>query len=385
MSTRSTTVVLALAFVSCSTPQSQPSKTIDAGSFDKGALVTALGTCVLDSYRAFDVAAKKLASDPTRDNWTAASDAWQLVEVMQLGPLGGTALPGGQGLRDTFYTWPLSGRCQIDRALVTKAYANADFGTTSLTTVRGLAALEYLLFYAGTDNGCGSSEDINATGSWAALSKEELTARKAAYAKALADDLSARSGALVDLWDPSKGKFLTQFSTAGRGSTVYATPEAALNSVFDALIYVDSMTKDRKVAIPIGLVDPAACEAPPCPELLESRYSTRSLKNVRQNLVAMRKLVTGCGADFSGVGFDDLFDAVGAGAVGDELDGDLVAAIAAVDKFPHASFEEAMTKGDLESIKTIQVAIKRVTDTLKTDFVSVLHLDLPKRIAGDMD
>lgn len=379
--------VLALASAfSCSKPTSRPQTTgLDAGSFDKSALVRAFGACALDTYRAFDVAAKQLAATPTRASWSTAMDAWQEAELMQFGPLGGTALPGGQGLRDSFYAWPLLGRCQIDRALVNKSYEAPDFDKTSLVTARGLGALEYLLFYDGAENACGSSEDINVSGAWAALSKDELTARRAAYAGALVKELSARSGALVDLWEPAKGNYLGTFSAAGQGSAVYPTLESALNSVVDALYYVDEVTKDRKIAIPIGLVDPAACAAPPCGELLESRYAVRAKQHVRSNLIGLRKLLLGCAADGTGLAFDDLLDAVGANAVADDLDADLKAAIDAVDKFPHASFEEAMAKGDLESIKKLQLAIKAVTDTLKTEFISLLKLELPKRVAGDMD
>lgn len=382
MSTRPSLFFLCL-LASCSKPSSRTTTTaIDAGAFDKSALVTALGTCALDTYRAFDVAAKKLASDPSKENWSLAMDAWEEAEVMQFGPLGGTQLPGGQGLRDVFYSWPLSGRCQIDRAIGNKTYESPDFTKTGLVTARGLGALEYLLFYGGTDNGCGSSEDINATGTWAALSKEELAGRKAAYAKVLASDLSARSGDLVNLWTTG---FLNTFSTAGNGSSLFPTQELAFDSVVDGMMYIDSITKDRKISIPIGLVDPASCSEPPCPELLESKYAVRSKQNVRINLVALRKLLIGCGKDFSGLGFDDLFDAVGAVGTADELDADLAAAISAVDAFPHASFEEAMSKGDTASMDKLRVAIKNVTDNLKSDFKSILNLRLPMRVAGDMD
>jgi uncharacterized protein len=374
--------LLVFAVLGCSKPTSHSTNTIDAGAFDKSTLVSALGNCALDTYRAFDVAAKKLAAEPTRETWNAAMDAWQEAEVMQWGPLGGTALPGGQGLRDQFYAWPLIGRCQIDRAIANKTYESADFAKTSLVTTRGLAALEYLLFYAGTDNGCGSSEDINASGTWAALSKEELAARKAAYAKVLANDLTAHSGELVTVWTSS---FLQSFSSAGKGSVLFPTHEKAFDSVVDAMFYVDEITKDRKISIPIGLVDPAACAEPPCADLLESKYAVRAKQHVRANLVALRKLLIGCGKDFSGVGFDDLFDAVGASGNSDELDEDLVLAIAAVDAFPYPSFEDAMAKGDTAALDKLRVAIKDVTDNLKTDFKSILKLNLPMRVAGDMD
>lgn len=379
-------LLLALTALSCSKPSSQPGRpVVDAGSFDKSALVAAFGACAVDSYRAFDATAKKLAATPSRETWTSAMDAFEEVELMQWGPLGGTSLPGGQGLRDTFYAWPLLGRCQIDRAIVNKSYEAPDFTKTSLVTTRGLGALEYLLFFEGAENACGSSEDINTSGAWAALSKDEIAARKLAYIKVLTADVGARSAALVDLWDPTKGNYLGTFSSAGKGSAVYPTVESALNSVVDALYYVDSVTKDRKVAIPIGLVDPAACSEPPCGELLESRYAVRAKQHVRTNLLALRKLLIGCAADGSGLAFDDLLDAAGASALADDLDADLKAAIATVDAFPYPTFEEAMTKGDLEAIKKVQLAIKAVTDTLKTEFISVLKLELPKRVAGDMD
>ena len=42
---------------------------------------------------------------------------------------------------------------------------------------KSLAAAEYLLFYGGTDNACSPSSAINGTGSWAALSADELATR----------------------------------------------------------------------------------------------------------------------------------------------------------------------------------------------------------------
>jgi len=379
---------------SCSKPTSKPSNTVDAGSFDRSALLTALGTCAATTARSFEQSAQKLATAVTayaadrtdtnkkaaREAWLAASDTWQEAEVMQFGPLGPTSSLGGQGLRDNFYAWPLLGRCQTDRATAMKSYEAADFSKTALITTRGLGALEYLLFFEGTANGCGASEDINASGTWAAIPAEELAARKAAYAKVLAADLVARSGELATTWD--KG-FLTTFATAGSGSSVYPTVEAALNTVTDAMFYIYFMTRDRKLGAPLGL-DLALCPEGPCADLVESPYAAHNVKPLRSNLVGFRRLFEGCGADFSGVAFDDLLVAIGAGTLANEMKTDIAAAIAAVDAYPYKTIEEGLAK-DVPAVQKLYDALKSITDMLKVDFTGVLKLQVPARVGGDAD
>src|SRR5262245_30408682 len=70
----------------------------DAGSFDKPALLSAFGQCVLGNYRTFrdraaeaEAAAKKASETPeslpaAQDAWKKAMDVWQEAEAMQLGP-----------------------------------------------------------------------------------------------------------------------------------------------------------------------------------------------------------------------------------------------------------------------------------------------------------
>lgn len=116
---------------------------------------------------------------------------------------------------------------------------------------KGLGALEYLLFYQGTDNGCSADTAINATGSWAALSQDELKVRKRAYAKAAAAEVLIHARELLSAWEKDKGNFLTQLASAGQGSQVFATQQAALNAVSDGLFYLEVVSKDRKLAQPL--------------------------------------------------------------------------------------------------------------------------------------
>jgi predicted lipoprotein len=365
-----------------------------APGIDRTKYLRAFGECALGTYRSFQTAAvehavavTKLEAEPTDANraaaraaWEKAIDLWQQAEVMQIGPLSPTGLAGGQGLRDGIYSWPLFNRCFVEQNLVAKSHESPTFATTALVNVRTLAANDYLLFHEGTENACAATSTINTDGSWAALSAVELAARKRGYAKAISADVSRLAQGLVDAWDPAKGNFLGALATAGSGSAVYPSQSLATNAVSDAMFYLDTHVKDAKLGIPLAL---SQCTAV-CPERLESQWAKRSKEHVRNNLVGFRKLLPGCGDDFSGLGFDDLLTAIGAGAVGKQMDADTVAAIAAVDAVAFKTFDEARVK-DPPSVRRVYDAIKKITDALKTEFVGVLSLELPKRVEGDAD
>ncbi len=385
---------LLVLHAACSTPESRTrapdagGTEVDAPGFDQGALLGAFGECALSTYRAFQTSAAKLATatdggdrEAALAAWTEAIDVFQQAELMQFGPLAPTSAPGGKALREPIYAWPLVSRCQIDQALASKEYETPGFTTAALVNVKGLGALEYLVAYTGEDNGCAPTSTLNTSGAWTAI-VPELPARKAGYAKVVGADVSKLASDLVAAWDPASGAFVRELQTAGDGSTVYPTRQDALNAVSDALFYLDKVTKDAKLGTPLGLT--AECTDGPCPDRVESPWAKRSKAHVRANLIGFRKLFEGCGADFSGLGFDDLLVAVGAGSVATEMGKDVAAAIAVVDAFPYASIEEGLAS-DPASVTALHAAIKRITDALKTEFVSVLGLKLPKSASGDAD
>lgn len=398
--------LVAMTFVAfaCSKPTSQPplpgvTQPEVGASFDKQKVLAAFGACALDTYRAFESAATKLQSaadtaksEPTDANrkaalaaWSAAIDVWEQAEMMQFGPLGprSEGNPGGEALRDNIYGWPLFGRCPVDQLTVAKSYETPDFFVGALVNTRGLAAVEYLLGYDGADNGCAATATINSSGSWAAMTTEDRVARKNAFASVLVQDVTSQARSLVEAWDPAKGDFVGKLATAGKGSSVYATDQLAFNAVSDGLFYLDSATKDQKLAVPLAIDTKKQCAAV-CPERLESPYAKRSKEHLRNNLIGFRKLFEGCGDGFAGLGFDDYLEAIGAGSVAKEMKADLVNAIAVVDAYPYATLDEGLLK-DPPAVQKIHDAIKAITDALKTEFVSVLVLKIPQSAAGDAD
>lgn len=365
----------------------------DVGTrFDRAPLLRAFADCSVATYRDFAGAANLLSAATTaaadapgdatlamaRTAWNEAIDRWQQAELLQIGPAASAPSAGAQGLRAGIYSWPEVNRCLIDQQTVSQTYATELFPATPDST-RGLAALEYLLFYEGSDNGCDASVGINTSGSWAALSADELKQRKLAYAKAAAKDVAQRAKDLLAAWEA--GGFATQLATAGQGSTVFPTGGAGISAVADALFYMDVMAKDRKLATPLGLRD---CPTASCPAASESTWARRSIPHLRNNLLGFRRLFLGCGPQGEGQGFDDLMNAAGASDLRSRMSADLESALASIDALKSPDLPTAIAS-EKSSVVSIYDAIKRITDALKADFTIVLQITPPKRVEGDQD
>lgn len=373
-----------------------PSVPTKPPKFTKKALLTALAECATASYGEFATlsgalseATHKLAAEPndTNDNaartaWLGAMASWERAEPLSFGPAAPTTSVGGQALRDQIYIFPLASYCLVDQGIVSKSYENANF-PSSLGSSRGLSSLEYLLFHGASNNACNSLVSINSSGAWAALGTSELRARRAGYAKAAAADVQARAEALVAAWSTQQGNFYATFVNAGSGSAVYASNQDAFNVVSDALFYVEQELKDWKLGWPLGLV-PDCVNAPnTCPNDVESRYAHVSTDHLRQNLIGFRRGFEGCGLNYYGLGFDDWLTSVGAEDLAERMLTALVDAQLAVDQLA-PPVEEAIVTSP-QKVAAVHAAVKKLTDLLKTEFVTVLNLELPAGSEGDND
>ncbi|MGE0323913.1 MAG: imelysin family protein [Polyangiaceae bacterium] len=368
-------------------------------TFSKSALLASIAQCALTRYEAHRQSALELqrttqafATDPSDVNalsaqnaWRQAISAWQRAELFRFGPAARTGEPGAQDLRDQIYGWPLVSRCKVDEQLVGQDYMKPEFAS-SLINGRTHSALDYLLFYAGEDNGCSSFSAINANGTWSALGAEEIRARKAAYAGAIGSLLLTNASLLVEHWVPAQpnfpnGKnFCNSLATAGMGSSVFDSDQAALNAVSDALFYVDKELKDWKLGRPVGFVD---CFSEVCPEAVELPFSKGSLAHIANNLAGFRDLFTGCSDSALRLGFDDWLTAVGAESVSQRMLTALDGAQLEVSKV--AGPLDTAVVNDKASVERAYAAVKQLTDILKTEFVTVLNLELPKSAEGDND
>jgi len=367
---------------------------IPAEPFSKAAFLRQVADCAVLRYQDFEVhalaldeAAKTNLATPTdetakavRNAWLAANASWQVAETFRFGPAARSADEdaGAQEIRDQIYAWRFGGRCPVETALVDELYATSAFGS-SLINNRGLGAAEYLLFYPGSDNECPDYSAINKNGTWAALGASEIAARKRAYAEAVAADILKNTRKLLTAWDPAGGNFRKKLTQPGSGS-VYPNEQAALNAVWHGLFYVEKEVKDYKLGVPLGVSE---CVSGLCPEALEARYAKVSTANIRQNYLGFRRLFQGCGGNFTGLGFDDWLDAIGASDLRGRMLSALDGAQTAIDALD-PPLEVSITQ-NTERVWAVYLALKQLTDLLKSEFVTVLDLELPAGAGSDND
>jgi predicted lipoprotein len=308
---------------------------------------------------------------------------WQQAEAINLGPAAAPGkAAGGKGLGDYLYSWPDAvNPCRVDQELVSANYQNPTFFDTAHVDAFGLAALEYLLFGESPQNSCPATATINTAGTWSALSAAELAKRRADYAKAAALHLEKKAAELLAAWEPSGGNFLAEFQNPGG---VYATPRAGVDELFAGLFHVDLMVKDRKLALPSGI--DVRCVPETCPELLESKWAHHSGENVAANLRGFLLAFTAGdepSGETDGLGFDDYLKHRGAPELAASIIADSKAAIASAEALT-PTLEDALAT-DVEKVRAVHAAVKKITDQLKSQMVTVLNLRVPDEGASDND
>lgn len=321
--------------------------------------------------------------EAARTAWKKVMTAVQRAEVMQVGPAATSMRTGGLALRDELYSWPDAvNPCRVDQELVANQFRTPGFFGTVLVSAYGLDALEYLLFVDGPNNTCPSQATINTQGSWATIGATELARRRADYADAVAERVATDAARLVEAWEPSGGDFLGELQRAGQAGASFSSAQMAVDDFFAAMLYLDLFAKDRKLAEPAGISP--LCGAPFCPQKAESRFARHSKENLHANLSGFQALLLGNAPDEpERVGFDDFLTARGAPELATQLAEETTSALLAVDALA-PSLEEALVS-DLPLVQTAHTAVKRLTDLLKSQFVTVLNLQVPDEGASDND
>ena len=357
--------------------------------FTREALRAAASDCAVYQYCRFEAKAQKLAEKVnahaqarSEESLLAAQAAWreamarlQNVELFQFGPYGSKAEAAGrdtyqgQAIRDQIYSWPVTARCRVEEQVATEKYKTQGWNNVFISA-RGLYALEYLLFYPGTDSVCPPGTPTATA--YASLDASELDTHKLAYAVALAGDVQSRMASLIAAWKPDSGNFRETFVSASG----YPDGQEALNILAWSLVYVEREVKDWKLGIPAGytLTHPVT-EA-------ETPYAHVGSDNLRENLRGFQSLFQGCGENGEGLGFDDWLTDAGHPELAAEMVTALANARAAAETFPPL---DAATP---EQLETMYRAVKALTDPLKNDLFgagSPLNLKLPAGVASDTD
>ncbi|SHI11394.1 imelysin family protein [Ferrimonas marina] len=310
------------------------------------------------------------AGGDAQQTWLALMAQWQQAELMQIGPLGSEAT-----LRNRIYSYPVVNRCAVDQDVAFFEAGNINGNPYDITvrtdTRKGLDALEHLLFAPDADHRC---PDNLAPAGWNARPEAERWLARCQFAEAVAADLEANLALLQQQW----ASYAEQLKSAGEPGSEFSDVHQAVNAISDGLFYLDGLTKDAKLGVPLqGFA--GACLDEECLSTLESGFSASSIDNVVNNLVAFKSLFEG----LEGAGFDDYLNDVGNPELAQRMVADLDAVIVDGTTYP-GPLSQVLTE-DPERVAQTQAGVKTVTDQLKVDFISSLALELPPTAAGDND
>jgi uncharacterized protein len=308
--------------------------------------------------------------------WADAVDAWQRADALLVGP----AAMDDKALRDRIYAWPSLAPCDLDRDTVSRWNNPGGYDiTTKLARQRSLASIEFLLFPPSDQHNC-----ISEPAGWGALAAD-LPRARCRLAHTLAVDVAAAAAQLHLAWRADGGDYVGQLARAGTSGSSLPGAHEALNLVSDSFFYIDRMVKDMKLGEAAGIVMGNACGVigQPCLREVELRYADRGAFAIRANLAALREAVTGTTATSDGPGFDDFLIAVGHPDLAAQMIGDLDDAIAKAAALPD-SYLDALANSYAAVVAT-HTATREFTNHLKSQFLTVLALDIPDDVASDND
>lgn len=324
---------------------------------------------------ALDAGQPAATLEAARAAGNAAIDAWERADTLLVGP----AAMDHAKLRNEIYAWPLLSPCELDRDVAGRWADPASYDvSTELVNARSLTAVEYLLYPTTSDHSC-----VTAPTGWDTLGAD-LPRARCRLAQAIATDVAAKAAELHTAWRPDGGDYVGELARAGTSASTIPSAQEAINRISDGMFYVDKMVKDMKLAEAAGIAL-NACQTvqTPCVREVELRFSDRATFALRGNLDALRQALTGTTPIEDGPAFDDFMRALGQPELADRMIAKLDAAIAAAAALPD-SFLTALDT-DYAKVVAAHAAVRDFTDDLKSQFLTVLALEIPNDVAADND
>jgi predicted lipoprotein len=279
-----------------------------------------------------------------RGAWGAARGAWKRTEVFAFGPTAEEPLRLGPKID----AWP----AREDTIAETLAAPGAIDLEKVGVYARGLPVIEALLYSPGVDV-------------VSSLSGAE-GARRCEYLVALTADLRQSAEALRDAWHPERGGYLLLL-TSPSASGPFLGPQEALGELVNRMAFTVENIRSNKLNTPLGKKG----DGTPDPSLVESRFSARSLDDIRDNLAGLEAIYTGRYGERQGLGLRDY-------ASGRGLDfdaaffGHLEASRGALDAIPGTLGEAVVASPD--KVEAAVVALRELQVLIQSDIIGALGL-----------
>jgi predicted lipoprotein len=286
--------------------------------------------------------AEKLAA--AQEAWGEARRPWKEAQLFSFGPYSMEPLRFGpkidfQPAREESVASVLEGSGGLDGASVSQLGAAA----------RGMAALEVLLWrFEGTP------EEVFVPGS-----------RRCAYLQGATEDLGVQLGALRAAWEPAQGGYLNALTDPQPDG--YGDLQMALGEVVNRMGYLLENLRLDRLGRPLG----REFGGSPQPEIVESRFSHRSIEDLRDNLRGLEVVWFGPGEPAGAMGLSHYIRRRSAGfdaRFRAQLDG-LYAALDAIDgPLEEAIFSDA---DDVQALIDLLVEAQRF---VQVDVIGALGL-----------
>lgn len=336
---------------------------------------------------------------PLQTNWKKAMLTYHRLATLNFGP----SAEETSTAMNSLYSFDGEEKCRVDLQL----YRISRQGETALPrfdvidnyNVRGLDSLEPLFFSNPNQTRCSRANPrITEWFEKPLLEKEKIVCD---YSLHLMKDMVVKANELSKAWSPQIGHYTAQMLRGKKGSPIEVT-----NDISQALFFLDTNTKDRKLAYPAGFevrIDGTvqSCSPETCPSKIEHPYSGIGYEALLTSLEGFEVLFKGIGhkTDQDGFGFDDLLASREKG----DLSNQIILKIQNVientkkvqkkvpfkDLFKNIDPEKCQattpTNRLVEACALVQ-DIREVTNLLKNEYLNALgELSAPRQAQGDND
>ena len=309
--------------------------------------------------------------------WQETMFLWQQIELYQFGPaVKSEYVLGGEGLRDLIYSWPMSYSCRVDQEILSFDSQKMNYFEGKVTTISGLDALEHLVYSNPEKNTCPSPLEINDKGLWDKVSKADLLIKRGQYMVELIGYLESVTVKILNKWKEGDSAFINNFKNLGKGKSIYATSNIAMDDFYAGIFYLDKKTKDEKLGKVLGKLN--GCSGTDCYKSREFNISNSSLKAIELNVKSLKEIFEGP--------FYNLKE-----LLGDVKASDLANIIIGKINYSlklFASIKKTMPellKNNPTEIDKLYNSIKEITNLLKYDLVVTLKLKIPEEGESDSD
>lgn len=325
-----------------------------------------------------------------RQRWAKAMLIYHQLDSAPIGPVA----DAGNFLSDNLYAWPRQNYCGMDLE-VARLGSGGKMNPQLLFTLKGMGAIEYLLFDSSYGTQCNQKNPSNrAAVEWTQKPLQEKRVDRCRFASQIARDIVTHAYSLERAWDPAGANFSKTMVDGSR----YASSREAVNALSDALFSYEAL-KDQRLGRPLGLHKDCLNPEGKCASSTEHIWSGLSMKAAIARMQGFKSTFLGSDTPVAGkYGFDDALAQAGRSDVTNHILQNIdkaLAAAAAVDakgplydqiqEMDPEACRNSTPENPLVPACALHKQLREVSSIMKTEFLVVLSLKAPPVHQGDND